>query len=141
MQTMSAELEAETIAIPAAVRFPVELHPPEGFLPEEPATWPRIPGRLEYVEGRFLYIPPCGHSRQVTTVSAVGILDRWLDDHRDFAVGGNEAVMVLGRDVRGAEGAVWRRQAVGPPTEGCIRVPPILAVEVAGRDSFFRRLV
>src|SRR5438128_9527336 len=39
------------------------LGPPEGFRPEEPASWPRIDGRLEWVGGRLLYMPPCGWIR------------------------------------------------------------------------------
>lgn len=40
--------------------------------------------------------------------------------------------MLLGGDARGAEAAVWRRQDLGTNTGGFRRVPPILAVEVAG---------
>ena len=42
---MPAEPYPETL-VPASVRFPVELEPPEGFRPEEPASWPRIDGLL-----------------------------------------------------------------------------------------------
>src|SRR5213080_2457082 len=131
---MPAEPYSETIPVPASVRFPVELEPPEGFRPEEPASWPRIDGRLEWVGGRLLYMPPCGVVQQGVSVSAVGILDRWLDEHPEFFVGGNEAGMILGKDVRGAEAAVWRRDAVDPRTTGYVRVPPILVIEVAGRE-------
>jgi hypothetical protein len=31
-------------------------------------------------------MPSCGDVQQVATVSAVGLLDRWLDDHPDFVV-------------------------------------------------------
>ena len=132
---MPAEPYPETILVPASVRFPVELEPPEGFRPEEPASWPRIDGRLEWVGGRLLYMPPCGGIQQGVSVSVVGILDRWHDDHPDFFVGGNEAGMILGKDVRGTEGAVWRRDAVFPLTGGYMRVPPILAIEVGGREE------
>jgi len=132
---MAAEPYSETIPVPASVRFPVELEPPEGFRPEEPASWPRIDGRLEWVGGRLLYMPPCGGIQQGVSVSVVGILDRWQEERPDFFVGGNEAGMMLGKDVRGAEGAVWRRDAVLPLTARCIRVPPILAVEVGGREE------
>jgi len=50
----------ETITIPRAVRFPIELVPPDGFQPDRMETWPAITGRLEFVEGRLLYLPPCG---------------------------------------------------------------------------------
>ena len=39
---MPSEPYSETIRVPAAVRFPIELEPPEGFRPEDPASWPRI---------------------------------------------------------------------------------------------------
>ena len=132
---MSSEPSSETIRVPASVRFPVELEPPEGFRPEEPASWSRIDGRLEWVGGRLLYMPPCGRIQHGVSVSVVGILDRWQEERPDFFVGGNEAGMMLGKDVRGAEGAVWRRVAVLPLTARCIRIPPILAVEVGGREE------
>jgi Uma2 family endonuclease len=138
--SMPAELDAETIPVPAAVRFPVELEPPPGFRPEDPASWPKVEGRLEYVDGRLLYMPPCGDVQQGVTVSVIGLLDRWLDDHPEFFVGGNEAGLIFGRDVRGAEGAVWRREALGTPTGGYVRLPPILAVEVGGREEGESRL-
>jgi Uma2 family endonuclease len=43
--------------------------------------------------------------------------------------------MLLEGDTRGAEGAVWRREALGRITPIYARVPPILAVEVAGREE------
>ena len=43
--------------------------------------------------------------------------------------------MMFASDVRGAEAAVWRREALGPLTGGYIRIPPLLAVEVGGRDE------
>ncbi|MCI0636206.1 MAG: Uma2 family endonuclease, partial [Actinobacteria bacterium] len=134
------ESYSETITVPAAVRFPVELQPPDGFRPDDPASWPRIPGRLEYVDGRLLYMPPCGDVQQQVAISVAGVFDRWLDEHPEFVVGGNEAGMTFGRDVRGAEAAVWRRETLGSPTGGYVRVPPILAVEVAGREEGEREL-
>ena len=133
IDSMSAE--SDTIAVPAAVRFPIELDPPDGFHPDDPASWPQIPGRLEYVDGRLLYMPPCGDVQQQVAVSVVGVIDRWLDEHPEFAAGGNEAGMMFGRDVRGAEAAIWRREALGPLTGKYVRVPPLLAVEVAGREE------
>jgi Uma2 family endonuclease len=132
---MPAEPYSETIPVPASVRFPVELEPPEGFRPEEPASWPRIDGRLEWVGGRLLYMPPCGWVQQGVSVSVVTVLGQWQEERPEFFVGGNEAGMILGKDVRGAEGAVWRRDAVFPLTGGYMRVPPILAVEVGGREE------
>lgn len=127
--------DSETIPVPAAVRFPVELMPPPGFCPNDPATWPAVDGRLEYVDGRLLYMPPCGAVQQAVAASVAGVLDRWLDDHPDFFVGANDAGMMFGRDVRGTEGAVFWRDALGPISGGYSRVPPILAVEVAGREE------
>ena len=132
---MPSEPDSETIRVPASVRFPVELEPPEGFRPEEPASWPRIDGRLEWVGGSVLYMPPCGGIQQGVSIGVVGILDRWQEERPDFFVGGNEAGMMFGKDVRGAEGAVWRRDAGLPLNARYIRVPPILAVE-----RFFRQL-
>ena len=80
-------------------------------------------------------MPPCGAVQQGVSVGVVTILGQWGEEHPEFFVGGNEAGMILGKDVRGAEGAVWRRESVLPWSERYIRVPPILAVEVAGREE------
>jgi Uma2 family endonuclease len=135
MTLVASDPYTETVPVPSAARFPIELTPPDGFRAEDPATWPRVEGRLEYVDGRLLYMPPCGDVQQAVAFSTAGVVDRWLDDHPEFFVGGNEAGLLFGRDVRGAEVAVWRREAVGPLTGGYVRVPPILAVEVAGREE------
>ncbi len=135
IQSMPWELEPETISVPASVRFPVELAPPSGFEPDKPETWPRVEGRLEYVDERLLYMPPCGFVQQRVAISVAGILDRWLDDHPEFVVGGNEAGLLFGRDARGAEAAVWRREALDPRTTDYVGVSPLLAVEVAGREE------
>lgn len=130
------ELDEETtIAVPRAVKFPVELEPPEGFDPAEPATWPRVEGRLEWVGGRLLYMPPCGDLQQYTVTEVVFVLVTWAHAHPDFLVGTNEAGMRLGEDTRGADAAVFRRAEVGPPHGGWQRVRPVLAVEVTGRDE------
>jgi Uma2 family endonuclease len=128
-----SELGEETIPVPGTVRFPVELTPPEGFDPARIETWPRVEGRLEWVAGRLLYMPPCGDGQQDTVADLVTVLGIWLREHRDFVVGTNEAGIYLGEDTRGADGAVWRRADVGPYEGGFRRVPPILAAEVAGR--------
>lgn len=44
------------------VRFPVELRT-EGFAPEQPSTWPKLEGRLEFVGGG------CSTSRRVLIFS------------------------------------------------------------------------
>jgi len=129
------EIEEDTIAVPSAVRFPVELTPPEGFDPARLETWPRVEGRLEWVEGRLFYMPPCGGRQQVTVTDLVTVLGIWVRSHPDFLVGTNEAGMLLGDDARGADGAIWRRADVGAIPAGLFRVPPVLAAEVAGRDE------
>ena len=130
-----AERYEETIPLPRAIRFPVELIPPEGFDPERLETWPKIEGRLEYVNGRLLYMPPCGDMQQDTVGDVVLLLGAWARVHPDFVFSTNEAGMVLGGDARGADGAIWRRADVGKYEHKFRRVPPILAVEVAGEDE------
>jgi Uma2 family endonuclease len=125
----------ETTPVPGAARFPVEVEPPPGFNPLDVATWPRVEGRLEYLRGRLLYMPPCGDVQQDVAARIVGLLDRWLDEHEHFKLGGNEAGMLLGGEVRAAEAAIWRQGDLRGYTGGYRRVPPLLAVEVAGRDE------
>jgi Uma2 family endonuclease len=127
--------DEDTIAVPGTVRFPVELEPPAGFDPERVETWPRVEGRLEWVEGRLLYMPPCGTLQQQTVADVVTTLGIWLRSHAEFALGTNEAGMILRDGVRGADAAIWRRAALGPAHGGFARVPPTLAVEVSGRDE------
>lgn len=117
------------------VKYPVELEPSRAFRIDERKTWPRLAGRLEYVKGRLLYMPPCGDEQQEVAAALVFVLMRWARARRDFVVGSNEAGMVLGGDVRGADAAVWRRSALGARTGGFRRVAPVLAAEVAGRDE------
>jgi Uma2 family endonuclease len=130
-----SQLDEETIAVPATIRFPVELTPPEGFDPARLETWPRAVGRLEWVGGRLLYMPPCGGQQQVTVVDVVATLANWARAHAEFIVGTNEAGIRLGEDTRAADAAVWRRADYGPPPPGLPRVPPLLAVEIGGRDE------
>jgi Uma2 family endonuclease len=130
-----AELYEETLVVPRAVRFPVELIPPPGFDPERSETWPVVDGRLEYVDGRLLYMPPCGEMQQFTVADTVGILLAWVRLHPDFLLGTNEAGMRLGEATRGADAAVWRRDSIGAVGKGFARVPPVLAVEVAGAEN------
>src|SRR5437867_1259604 len=131
-----SEIDEETIPVPRSVRFPVELTPPEGFDPARLETWPRVEGRLEWVAGRLLYMPPCGTRQQNTVADLVTTLGNWARAQPGFEVGTNEAGMLLGEDVRGADAAVWRRADVGPPGDpGVRRVPPVLAAEVAGREE------
>jgi Uma2 family endonuclease len=132
---MPADLQPETIRVPASVRFPIELEPPEGFRADDPATWPRVEGRLEWVEGRLLYMPPCGELQPFTVGDLTFTLGSWAQSHPGFVFGTNEAGMLLGSDVRGADAAVWRRADLGAIHAGVSRVPPLLAAEVAGRDE------
>src|SRR5207247_8264253 len=114
LPAMSSEPASETIRVPASVRFPVELEPPEGFRPEEPASWPRIDGRLEWVGGRLLYMPPRGAVQQGVSVGVVTILGQWGEEHPEFFVGGNEAVMILCKVDRCSAGVVRRRESMLP---------------------------
>lgn len=132
----AAATDYELTVVPRiAVQMPVVLPLPDGFDPERLETWPEVPGRLEYVQGRLLYMPPCGDDQQQTAADLIGELTAWRRGHHDFVVGANEAGMMLGGEVRGADCAVWRREALPGNTGGLLRVPPLLAVEVAGRDD------
>jgi Uma2 family endonuclease len=116
------------------VRFPIELRP-LGTVIDEPSTWPVAEGRLELVEGRLLYMPPCADIQQDVAVDVVHVLRDWSEAHPDYVVGGNEAGMKLGADIRAADAAVWRRASVGPSVGRLRHVAPTLAVEVAGQDE------
>lgn len=125
-----------------AERFPVELPVPETFCVDDPASWPAIPGRLEFIEGRLLFMPPCGGVQQVVAVSVAVLLDHWVEQriaegHDDFVVGGNEAGMLLAGEVRAADAALWRRGDIAPGEipAGYFQVPPVLAVEIAGNHE------
>jgi Uma2 family endonuclease len=106
---------------------------PEGFVVEHPETWPRVPGRLEYVAGRLQFMPPCGEIQQRVAVDVSTELNLWRRTHSEFVVGGNEAGMLLEGEVRGADVAIWH--ATGAARRGFARVPPVLAVEVVGEDD------
>ena len=130
-----ADHPAETIEVPRQVRFPVEVNPPPGFDPAQLETWPRVDGQLEYVEGRLLYMPPCGDIQSDVVSDVMRILLGWQDAHRGFKVATNEAGIRLAGASRGADAAVFRREDLGDYTGGFRRVPPVLAVEVAGQDE------
>jgi Uma2 family endonuclease len=131
-----SEPSDEMIKLPRSfVRMPIELVPPPGFDPERLETWPHVDGRLEWVGGRLLYMPPCGDRQQDTAIDVATCLGNWVRTHPEFRVGGNEAGMKLGGDVRAAEAAVWRRQDAGPYTGQVRRTAPLLAVEVSGEDE------
>lgn len=126
--------DPEVIELPRVV-FPVELEPPQGFMPEHASTWPVVAGRLEWVEGRLLFIPPCGRDQAQTVSDVVAVLVAWAHDKRSLAVCSNEAGMKLGDDVRSADAAVWRAEDLPDDADMLPRMPPLLAVEVAGRDD------
>jgi len=129
------DLYEDTITLPRALRFPVELRPPQGFDPERIDTWPRVAGRLEYLGGRLLYMPPCGDLQQDTVTDVVITLGAWVRSHAGFVLGTNEAGMRLGGATRAADAAIWRRADLGTATGGLRRVPPLLAIEVGGDDE------
>lgn len=82
-------------------------------------------------------MPPCGDEQSEVAVGVAGALDQWAVDHPEFSVGANEAGMLLGGEVRGADAAIWRRKDLPPRSKrGAFRrVAPILAVEIAGQDE------
>ena len=121
--------------LPRALRFPVELHPPAGFDPTHLETWPVLAGRLEYVDGRLLFMPPCGDTQQDTVTDVVVTLGTWVRAHPEFVLGTNEAGMHLGGATRAADAALWRVADLGAYRGGLRRVPPVLAIEVAGVDG------
>ncbi|MGQ0507417.1 MAG: Uma2 family endonuclease [Myxococcaceae bacterium] len=127
--------DAQGYRLPYRVRYPVELHPPPGFKVDDGTTWPQLDGRLEFIEGRLLYMPPCGDVQQDVTMDVAYLLKSWSRAHSDFVIGGNEAGMVLGGETRAADVAVWKKSELGAHTGGFRRVAPVLAVEVAGQDE------
>lgn len=124
----------EMILRRTGVRFPIELRP-AAFRADHLESWPVVEGRLEYVEGKLLFMPPCGETQQEVASDVVFILRSWSEKQRDFVVGTNEAGMKLGPDIRAADAAVWRRADVGSIGTGLRHVPPVLAIEVAGQDE------
>ena len=125
----------DTIAVPRTVRFPVELTPPPGFDPGQHETWPHVEGLLEYVDGRLLYMPPCGDVQSDVVTDVLRILLRWQDGHPGYKIAANEAGIRLAGASRGADAAVFRKSDLGDYTGGFRRVAPVLAVEVAGQDE------
>ena len=130
-----SEFDEETIPVPGSVRFPVELTPPAGFDPARLETWPRVAGRLEWVAGRLLYMPPCGERQSWTVADLVWTLGNWVRSHPGFVLGTNGPGILVRDDVRGADAAIWRRANARPASPGVARVPPLLAAEVGGRDE------
>ena len=80
-------------------------------------------------------MPPSGDLQQDTVTDVVINLGVWIRSHRDYVLATNEAGMRLKGSTRAADAAIWRRSEVGSYTGGLRRVPPVLAVEVAGDDE------
>lgn len=116
------------------VRFPVELRP-AGFKPDDFSSWPDADGRLEWVEGRLLYMPPCADTQQDVAADVIHVLRSWAETHAEFVIGANEAGMKLGEDIRAADAAIWRGADVGRSVGKLRRAPPLLAVEIAGEHE------
>lgn len=124
----------EIVPLPRrALRFPIELRMPPAFRADDRSTWPAVEGRVEYLDGRLLFMPPCGEIQQDVCAGVADALLAWGRSRPEFRVGLNEAGMLLRGSTRGADAAVWRRQ--GPSRAGFARVPPILAVEASGAEE------
>ncbi len=141
IRSVTVHVDMDEVTLPRPmVRFPVELRVPPGFRVDDPSTYPPVEGRLEYVQGRLWYMPPTGDIQQDVVPDVIHVLRTWSDAHPEFIVAGNEAGMILGGEARGADAAVWRRADVAQRTGRYRRVPPVLAVEVAGLDDDEARL-
>jgi Uma2 family endonuclease len=137
---MSAISYEDMVPVPrSAISLPLELPAPSGFVAEDASTWPKVEGRLEFVRGRLWYMPPSGQAQQGVVAGVAGVLWSWRRSHPDFFVGTNEAAMILGGEVRGADAAVWRFEDTVAGHQFARR-PPVLAVEVGGRDEGEREL-
>ncbi|MBX3224987.1 MAG: Uma2 family endonuclease [Labilithrix sp.] len=128
-----------TVVPRIAVKLPLVVPEPDGFVAARYETWPKVVGRLEYVGGRLEYMPPCGKNQQRVAVDVATELNLWRRDHVDFVVGANEAGMLLDGEVRAADAAVWR--AGEPSNNELARTPPVLAVEICGEDESLETLL
>jgi hypothetical protein len=79
--SLMLQQDAQGYRLPYPVRYPVELHVPPGFKAEDPLTWPHLDGRLEYVGGRLLYLPPCGDVQQDVAMEVAWLLKGWSRQH------------------------------------------------------------
>lgn len=80
-------------------------------------------------------MPPCADYQQDVAMDVAYVLRSWSEQRPDFIVGGNEAGMKLGGDIRAADAAVWRAAEAGQRSGRVRSVPPVLAVEIAGEDE------
>ena len=131
----AAETDDGYVVVPGSVRFPVQLRVDEDFDPLDVGTWPEVEGRLEYVEGRLLFMPPSGQEQGAVTLSASGVLAKWLEQHRGFRGATLEIGITLGGETRGADAAVWRKDQAMGVDKATLRFAPLLVIEVAGRDE------
>ncbi len=136
MQHVHVDSELTPIRLPREqLLFPLALRQPRGFKPDRPKTWPHLEGRLEFVAGELLFMPPCADFQQDVSAETVRLLGNWSVLHPEYVVAGNEAGMLLGGEVRGADVAVWKRSRLGAYKGTFRKVPPVLAVEIAGEDE------
>jgi len=124
-------MDGERYRLP--LKLPMELRVPKGFDPDDLSTWPHVDGRVEWVGGRLLFMPPCGATQSRVVLNLAGLVWKWLEEHPEFTGGTNEVGIKLGDDRRGADVAVWRAQK-RPLPKGFRRVPPLLAIEVEGKE-------
>ena len=80
-------------------------------------------------------MPPCSDVQQDVVADVVVTLGAWVRGHPEFVLGTNEAGMRLGGATRAADAAIWSRRQLGGYTGQLRKVPPLLAVEVAGEDD------
>jgi hypothetical protein len=80
-------------------------------------------------------MPPCADIQQDVAVDLIYTLRSWSATSKEFVVGGNEAGMKLGSDIRAADAAIWSSVGAGPSMGRLRHTPPLLAVEVAGQDE------
>jgi Uma2 family endonuclease len=80
-------------------------------------------------------MPPCADFQQDVAMDVAFVLRSWSETRPDFVVGGNEAGMKLGGDVRAADVAVWRTVDARERSGRLRATPPVLAVEIAGEDE------
>jgi Uma2 family endonuclease len=136
MSAMGQRADEDLVVLPrSVVPLPLPLVVPPGFAPDNPSTWPQVEGRLEYLGGRLLFMPPCGDVQQDTVFDVAGILTPWVRAHPEFVGATNEAGMRFGDETRAADAAVWRRESILPYSGRIRQVPPVLAVEVAGSSD------
>ncbi len=131
----ASRFDEMTVVPRAAISLPLAFPPPPGFRADDVGTWPPVEGRLEYLDGELLYMPPCAEHQQLTAADVTRTLMNWASQHPEFMVGSNEAGMMFGRDVRAGDAVVYRESDLAVRNEGLIRAIPVLVVEISGRDE------